>query len=160
MRQAAILRTITERLLQSTGIGSGMRVLDLGCGAGDVLMLAAELVDPSGSVVGIDRSPQVIAVARERDALGTSSSRKPRPMRSPMLSASIARSVDTSSFTNPIQRTSSALLRVSSAPEEWWLFTNSVSSEAYVVPENVIRRDSRGEGERCCPRCCPMTRRA
>jgi hypothetical protein len=49
MRQAAILRTITERLLQSTGIGSGMRVLDLGCGAGDVLMLAAELVDPSGS---------------------------------------------------------------------------------------------------------------
>jgi ubiquinone/menaquinone biosynthesis C-methylase UbiE len=66
MRQAAILRPITERLLQSAGIGSGMRVLDLGCGAGDVSMLAAELVGPSGSVVGIDRSPQVIAVARER----------------------------------------------------------------------------------------------
>jgi ubiquinone/menaquinone biosynthesis C-methylase UbiE len=65
-RQAAILRPITERLLRGAGIDPGMRVLDLGCGAGDVTMLAAELVDASGSVVGIDRSPEVIAVARER----------------------------------------------------------------------------------------------
>ena len=39
--QAAMLRTITERLLCSAGIDVGMRVLDLGCGAGDVSMLAA-----------------------------------------------------------------------------------------------------------------------
>jgi len=64
--QAAVLRPITERLLRSAGIGPGMRVLDLGCGAGDVAMLAAELVGPSGSVVGIDRSPQVLAIAAER----------------------------------------------------------------------------------------------
>jgi ubiquinone/menaquinone biosynthesis C-methylase UbiE len=44
----------------------GMRVLDLGCGAGDVSMLAAELVGPSGSVVGIDRDPDVIALASRR----------------------------------------------------------------------------------------------
>ena len=43
-----------------------MRVLDLGCGAGDVSFLAAELVGPAGSVVGIDVDPQVLAVARER----------------------------------------------------------------------------------------------
>src|SRR5438309_1192712 len=48
--QAAILRPITERLLRTAGVGRGMRVLDLGCGAGDVSMLAAELVGPSGSV--------------------------------------------------------------------------------------------------------------
>ena len=66
IRQAAILRPITERLLRRAGIGRGMRVLDLGCGAGDVSMLAAELVGASGSVVGIDRSPKVIAFARER----------------------------------------------------------------------------------------------
>jgi SAM-dependent methyltransferase len=65
-RQAAILRPFTERLLRGAGIGRGMRVLDLDCGAGDVAMLAAELVGASGSVVGIDRSPEVIAVARER----------------------------------------------------------------------------------------------
>jgi SAM-dependent methyltransferase len=66
MHQAAILRPITERLLRGAGIGTGMRVLDLGCGAGDVSMLAAELVGPTGSVVGIDRSQEVVAVARER----------------------------------------------------------------------------------------------
>ena len=43
-----------------------MRVLDLGCGAGDVSMLAAELVGAAGSVVGIDRSQEAIAVARRR----------------------------------------------------------------------------------------------
>lgn len=66
MHQAAILRPITERLLRGAGIGRGMRVLDLGCGAGDVSMLAAELVGAAGSVVGIDRSPEAIAVARRR----------------------------------------------------------------------------------------------
>jgi SAM-dependent methyltransferase len=66
MLQAAILRPTTERLLRDAGIGPGRRVLDLGCGAGDVAMLAAELVGPSGSVVGIDRDQEVIAVAKER----------------------------------------------------------------------------------------------
>jgi SAM-dependent methyltransferase len=64
--QAEILRPITERLLRSAGIHPGMRVLDLGSGAGDVAMLAAELVGPSGSVVGIDRNSQVISTATER----------------------------------------------------------------------------------------------
>jgi ubiquinone/menaquinone biosynthesis C-methylase UbiE len=64
--QAAMLRPITERLLRSAGINAGVRVLDLGCGAGDVSMLAAELVGPGGSVVGIDRSQEVLKVARER----------------------------------------------------------------------------------------------
>ena len=57
--QAAMLRPITERLLRSAGIDAGMRVLDLGCGAGDVSMLAAELVGPAGFVVAIDRSQEV-----------------------------------------------------------------------------------------------------
>ena len=64
--QAAMLRPITERLLRSAGIDAGVRVLDLGCGAGDVSMLAAELVGPAGFVVGIDRSQEVLDVARER----------------------------------------------------------------------------------------------
>jgi len=64
--QAAILRPITERLLRCAGIQPGMRVLDLGSGAGDVAMLAAELVGPSGSVIGIDRNPQVLSIATQR----------------------------------------------------------------------------------------------
>ena len=43
-----------------------MRVLDIGCGVGDVSFLAAELVGPTGTVVGIDRNPGVLAVARQR----------------------------------------------------------------------------------------------
>jgi ubiquinone/menaquinone biosynthesis C-methylase UbiE len=66
MFQAAIVRPFTERLLKNAEIRPGMRVLDLGCGAGDVSMLAAEMVGPSGSVVGIDRSASVIALATER----------------------------------------------------------------------------------------------
>jgi 2-polyprenyl-3-methyl-5-hydroxy-6-metoxy-1,4-benzoquinol methylase len=64
--QGAMLRPITERLLRNAGIAAGMRVLDLGCSAGDVSMLAAELVGPEGSIVGIDRSQDVLEVAKER----------------------------------------------------------------------------------------------
>ena len=66
MAQAEVLRPITERLLRSAGIQSGMRVLDLGCGAGDVTMLAAELVGAGGAVVGVDRAPEVIELAARR----------------------------------------------------------------------------------------------
>src|SRR5262245_58518228 len=43
-----------------------MRVLDLGSGAGDVALLVGELVGPTGSVLGLDRSPQSVARASER----------------------------------------------------------------------------------------------
>ncbi len=64
--QATILRPITERLLHRAGIRPGMRVLDLGSGAGDVAMLAAQLVGPSGCVIGIDRNSQVLSIANAR----------------------------------------------------------------------------------------------
>ena len=60
-----ILRPITEKLLHRAGVSTGMRVLDLGCGTGGVSMLAASLVGPRGSVVGIDQSPEAIALARK-----------------------------------------------------------------------------------------------
>ena len=66
MRQAWLLEPLTERLLREAGIGHGMRVLDLGCGMGDVAMLAARLVGPSGQVVAVDRDYVVLANARQR----------------------------------------------------------------------------------------------
>jgi SAM-dependent methyltransferase len=68
MRQAEFLRPLTERLFREAGIGAGQRVLDLGSGVGDVAMLAAAIVGPSGFVVGIDRDPVSIARARSRIA--------------------------------------------------------------------------------------------
>lgn len=68
INQAAILQATTERLLYSARVERGMRVLDLGCGAGDVAMLAGQRVGASGSVVGIDRSDEALAVAKRRAA--------------------------------------------------------------------------------------------
>ena len=67
-RQAALYDPLTERLFREAGIGPGQRVLDLGSGAGDVAMLVARLVGPSGEVVGVERHPGSIAHARARAA--------------------------------------------------------------------------------------------
>jgi len=66
IRQAGYLNPLTERLFQEAGIGPGQRVLDIGSGVGDVAMLAARLVGPSGEVVGIERDSRSIARARTR----------------------------------------------------------------------------------------------
>jgi ubiquinone/menaquinone biosynthesis C-methylase UbiE len=68
-----VLRPYTERLLRLAGIQPGMRVLDVGCGAGDVAMLTAQMVGPSGAVTGVDRSAQALALAERRaEAAGLS----------------------------------------------------------------------------------------
>jgi SAM-dependent methyltransferase len=64
--QAALIAPTTRRLLVEAGVTSGMRILDVGTGRGDVAFLAAELVGETGSVVGVDRAPEAVAVARER----------------------------------------------------------------------------------------------
>jgi SAM-dependent methyltransferase len=50
--QGRALAPATRMILAEAGIRPGMRVLDLGCGAGDVTFVAADLVGPGGSVVG------------------------------------------------------------------------------------------------------------
>lgn len=65
-RQGEILRPLTRRMLEAAGIGPGMRVLDVGCGTGDVSLLVSELVGEQGHVTGIDRAPEAVAAARDR----------------------------------------------------------------------------------------------
>jgi ubiquinone/menaquinone biosynthesis C-methylase UbiE len=64
--QAGIVGGITRRLISESGIKPGMRVLDIGCGAGDVSMLLADAVGETGRVVAFDREPRAIEVARAR----------------------------------------------------------------------------------------------
>jgi SAM-dependent methyltransferase len=64
--QARFLERWTEQFMLSAGLEPGMRVLDLGCGMGDVSLLAARLVGRTGTVTGIDRDGIVLEKARER----------------------------------------------------------------------------------------------
>jgi arsenite methyltransferase len=45
-------------------IEKGADVLDLGCGAGTDLLIAAQMVGPEGSVTGVDMTPSMLARAR------------------------------------------------------------------------------------------------
>lgn len=56
----------TRRLLVDAGITDGMRVLDVGCGSGDVALMAAVIVGGQGEVVGVDLDPAALAMARQR----------------------------------------------------------------------------------------------
>ena len=64
--QARLYDRSTRRLFEDAGLTRGMKVLDVGSGAGDVALLAADLVGPGGSVVGVDSNPEVLETARER----------------------------------------------------------------------------------------------
>ena len=66
IRQSGFYAPFTWRLFEQAGLGAGMRVLDVGTGAGDVALMAAEMVGASGSVVGVDHNPEVLETARAR----------------------------------------------------------------------------------------------
>src|SRR5215469_8435032 len=65
-RQGQSLAPFTRQLFEDAGISQGMRVLDVGCGSGDVAFLAADLVGPSGQVVGVDRERRAVDWANAR----------------------------------------------------------------------------------------------
>jgi ubiquinone/menaquinone biosynthesis C-methylase UbiE len=64
--QGELVAPLTRRLFERAGITSGMRVLDIGSGSGDVAFLAARFVGPTGDVLGTDRDPAQVAFAEER----------------------------------------------------------------------------------------------
>jgi SAM-dependent methyltransferase len=65
-RLAQLLAPVTRQFLKQAGLCAGMKVLEVGSGAGDVALLAAELVGPSGTVIGVDNNPAILEMARAR----------------------------------------------------------------------------------------------
>jgi ubiquinone/menaquinone biosynthesis C-methylase UbiE len=61
-------RAFRERLLDLAAVEPGQSVLDIGCGTGTLAIAATAYVGPTGSVVGIDASPQMIARAARKAA--------------------------------------------------------------------------------------------
>ena len=64
--QSSFLRPWTTRCLRAAGVTQGMSVLDIGSGLGDVAHIAAEIVGPGGRVVGVERDPAAVGMARRR----------------------------------------------------------------------------------------------
>jgi SAM-dependent methyltransferase len=64
--QASILNPLSEQLLKRAGLAPGSRVLDIGCGVGELSMVAARLVGRDGRVTGIDIDPGALAIAAAR----------------------------------------------------------------------------------------------
>ena len=66
--QSCFVEPITRQFFQDAGISSGMRVLDVGSGAGDVALLTAGLVGETGEVIGTDKAVAGLTTARQRAA--------------------------------------------------------------------------------------------
>jgi ubiquinone/menaquinone biosynthesis C-methylase UbiE len=64
--QAQVLSPSTRRLFEQAGIMAGMKVLDVGSGAGDVALLLADMIGPSGTVIGVEGNATILDTARAR----------------------------------------------------------------------------------------------
>ena len=61
-------RAFRQRLVELARLAPGETVLDVGCGTGTLAIAAKERVGPSGSVHGIDASPEMIEQATRKAA--------------------------------------------------------------------------------------------
>jgi SAM-dependent methyltransferase len=66
--EARLTAGLSQRMIELAQLESGMRVLDVATGRGEPAIAAAHRVGPSGSVVGIDSTPSMLAMAAERSA--------------------------------------------------------------------------------------------
>src|SRR5262249_35187617 len=70
VEQGELLAPLTERLFRTAGVRSGMRVLAVGVGVGDVSFLASSLVGADSLVVGVDLDSEALNVAERRRIAG------------------------------------------------------------------------------------------
>ena len=66
--RTAAYQAFRRTIVKALPVGRGDVVLDVGCGTGLCFGFLLEKVGPDGAVIGIDESPEMAAVARERVA--------------------------------------------------------------------------------------------
>ena len=63
------LEPVSDKLMKSSQISSGQTVLDVATGTGQpALTIAEKIVGPTGRVIGVDLSPEMLEVAKEEAA--------------------------------------------------------------------------------------------
>lgn len=62
----ALMQPVLDGVMARAGLADGAHVLDIGCGTGASALVAAELVGPDGSVLGVDISSALLGLARTR----------------------------------------------------------------------------------------------
>ena len=67
---AAGTEPLRRRTIAKLGLQPGDAVLDVGCGTGLSFALIGAAIGPTGRLIGIEQSPEMMAVARERVAAG------------------------------------------------------------------------------------------
>jgi SAM-dependent methyltransferase len=65
-RYDTMLKGLGERALHAAALTPGDRVLDVGCGSGQLALQAAETVGPDGTVLGVDIAARLVALATKR----------------------------------------------------------------------------------------------
>jgi ubiquinone/menaquinone biosynthesis C-methylase UbiE len=65
-KSAALGGDLTRALVEYADPQPGMRVLDLASGTGEPAISLAPLLEPLGQVIALDRSPELLEIARER----------------------------------------------------------------------------------------------
>lgn len=66
IKQSQLYDNVTRRFFLRSGITPGMKVLDVGSGAGDVAITLADFVGEEGSVIGVDVNPDILETAKTR----------------------------------------------------------------------------------------------
>ena len=66
--QGRFFGELTEQALRMAGLRAGERVLDVGCGTGDLSFRAARLVGTAGRVIGVDAAEEAVDTAGGRAA--------------------------------------------------------------------------------------------
>ena len=66
IEQSVLYDDVTRRFLLRSGIAEGMKVLDVGSGAGDVALTIVEFVGDEGKVIGVDLNADILETAKSR----------------------------------------------------------------------------------------------
>ncbi|HEY3928837.1 MAG TPA: class I SAM-dependent methyltransferase [Candidatus Koribacter sp.] len=64
--QASVLNPLTDSFLRRAGVAGGMRVLEIGCGIGEVSLITARLLGPHGRLHCIDIDAAALETAQTR----------------------------------------------------------------------------------------------